>query len=186
MYYSGPARVSGADALAYFREIRYESLLDVGCGTGFLLDGLARQRRAVYKGLDISEGMIEIARGKKIPGAEFVLGSANKLPWADGTFDVVTCIQSFHHYPYADEAMREAHRVLKPGGLYLLSDTGVGGLGAWFDNHIVFPLLRSGDCHTENRHAIAARMERHGFAVIRNERLRGLIYTVVGRKPESQ
>ena len=102
--------------------------------------------------------MIEIARGKKIPGAEFVLGSANKLPWADGTFDVVTCIQSFHHYPYADEAMREAHRVLKPGGLYLLSDTGVGGLGAWFDNHIVFPLLRSGDCHAENRHAIAARM----------------------------
>ena len=186
MYYSGPARVSGADALAYFREIRYESLLDVGCGTGFLLDGLARQRRAVYKGLDISEGMIEIARGKKIPGAEFVLGSANKLPWADGTFDVVTCVQSFHHYPYADEAMREAHRVLKPGGLYLLSDTGVGGLGAWFDNHIVFPLLRSGDCHTENRHAIAARMERHGFAVFINDRLTGLIYTVVGRKPESQ
>ena len=56
MYYSGPARVSGADALAYFREIRYESLLDVGCGTGFLLDGLARQRRAAYKGLDISKG----------------------------------------------------------------------------------------------------------------------------------
>ena len=84
MYYSGPARVSGADALAYLREIRYESLLDVGCGTGFLLDGLARQRRAVYKGLDISEGMIDVARGKKIPGAEFVLGSADKLPWKDG------------------------------------------------------------------------------------------------------
>ena len=49
VYYSGPARVSGADALAYLRDVQYKSLLDVGCGTGFLLDGLARRRHAVYK-----------------------------------------------------------------------------------------------------------------------------------------
>lgn len=65
------------------------------------------------------------------------------------TFDIVTCSQSFHHYPHPEKAMLEAKRVLKPGGLYILFDPGIGGISAWIDNHILFKLVKSGDCHTK-------------------------------------
>ena len=80
--------------------------------------------------------------------------------------------------------MAEALRVLKKGGLYILSDTGVGGLGGWIDNHILFRLSRSGDCHTTNRQGIARMMEKAGFTVTQARQVQGFIYTVTGRKDQ--
>ena len=154
----------------------------MGCGTGFLIDLLAGQRKARYCGLDLSDEMIRVANRKTIPGAEFVSGSADKLPWPDESFDIVTCSQSFHHYPYPEKAMREAKRVLKKGGLYILSDTGIGGVGAWIDNHILFKLARSGDCHTTNRKGIEKMMVGAGFTVVDSRQIKGMIYTVTGKK----
>lgn len=183
VYYSGPAKLSCQDAAAFLRDKPYRRLLDVGCGTGHLLQLLARQRPAEYAGLDLAENMVAVARAKNIPGASFVQGTAARLPWEDGFFDVVCCIQSFHHYPYPDKAMAEALRVLRPGGLYLLSDTGVGGPAAWLDNHLLFRLMNSGDCHTESRRAVARRMEKNGFRVEGHWKIKGFVYTVAGRKP---
>jgi ubiquinone/menaquinone biosynthesis C-methylase UbiE len=167
---------------AQLRDVPYEALLDVGCGTGFLIDLLAKQRPARYTGLDLSPEMIRMAKGKRIEGAQFVVGTADRLPFPDGGFDIVTCSQSFHHYPYPEKAMAEALRVLKPGGLYILSDTGIGGIGGWIDNHILFRLARSGDCHTTNRHGIARMMEKAGFTATESRQIRSMIYTVTGRK----
>lgn len=183
VYFSGPAKRSCADVLRLLENVEYRSLLDVGCGTGWLLAQLAARCPAEYRGLDLAENMLNRARAKQIPGARFVLGTADVLPWPDGRFDVVCCIQSFHHYPYPDKAMAEALRVLRPGGLYVLSDTGVGGPAAWLDNHVFFPLMRSGDCHTENRRGVARRMERAGFRNVEHWQVKGFIYTVTGRKP---
>ena len=72
--------------------------------------------------------------------------------------------------------------MLKSGGLYILSDTGIGGVGAWIDNHILFKLARSGDCHTTNRKGIEKMMASAGFAVIDSRQVRGMIYTVTGKK----
>ena len=182
VYYSREGKISCRDLAERLKDVPYADLLDVGCGTGFLLDLLAKQRDARYCGLDLSENMVNVAKGKDIPGAAFTVGSADRLPWPDASFDVVTCSQSFHHYPYPDAAMAEALRVLRPGGLYLLSDTGIGGLGGWIDNHILFRLARSGDCHTTNRKGIARMMERAGFEVVDSRQLRRFIYTVTGRK----
>ncbi len=157
------------------RRIRFSK----GC---FLIDLLAKQRPARYVGLDLSPEMIRMAKGKQIEGAEFVIGSADRLPFPDGSFDVVTCSQSFHHYPYQDKAMAEVCRVLKPGGLYILSDTGIGGIGAWIDNHVLFRLARSGDCRTTNRHGIARMMEKTGLTVTESRQIQGMIYTVTGQK----
>jgi SAM-dependent methyltransferase len=132
--------------------------------------------------VDLSDGMIRVAKRKGIPGAEFTVGSADRLPYPDGRFDIVTCSQSFHHYPYPEKAMREAKRVLKPGGLYILSDTGIGGIGAWIDNHILFKLAKSGDCHTTNRKGIEKMMAGAGFSVVDSRQIRGMIYTVTGKK----
>ena len=182
VYYSREGKISCRDIAAQLKAVPYEALLDVGCGTGFLIDLLAKQHPARYAGLDLSSEMIRMAEGKRIEGAAFVVGSADKLPFPDASFDIVTCSQSFHHYPYPEKAMAEALRVLKPGGLYILSDTGIGGIGGWIDNHILFRLSRSGDCHTTNRHGIVRMMEKAGFTVTESRQIQGLIYTVTGKK----
>ena len=182
-YYSRNGKISCRDIAGQIKELPYESLLDVGCGTGFLMELLIKQRPAHYCGADMSDEMIRVAKEKRIDGAEFVVSSADKLPYPDETFDIVTCSQSFHHYPYPEKAMAEAFRVLRKGGLYILSDTGVGGLGGWIDNHLLFPLSRSGDCHTTNRKGIARMMEQAGFTVTDSRQIQGFIYTVTGKKP---
>ena len=181
-YYSQNGKISCRDIAEQIKGIPYEALLDVGCGTGFLIDILVKQKPARYCGVDLSDGMIRVAKRKGIPGAEFTVGSADRLPYPDGRFDIVTCSQSFHHYPYPEKAMREAKRVLKPGGLYILSDAGIGGIGAWIDNHILFRLMKSGDCHTANRKGIERMMESAGFTVTDSRQIRGMIYTVTGKK----
>ena len=181
-YYSQNGKISCRDIAEQVSRVPFEALLDVGCGTGFLIDILAKQKPARYCGVDLSEEMIRVAKGKAIQGAEFIAGSADRLPYPDGSFDIVACSQSFHHYPYPDKAMREAWRVLKPGGLYILSDTGIGGLGAWIDNHILFKLMKSGDCHTTNRKGIEKKMASAGFAIADSRQIKGMIYTVTGRK----
>ena len=181
-YYSKYPKISCRDVADRLRSIAYKTLLDVGCGTGYLFELLFAQREADYHGLDLSPEMLKMAKAKFGDRVTLVEGAADRLPYADNSFDVVTCIQSFHHYPDPDKAMQEAFRVLKPGGLYILSDTGVGGIGAWIDNHILFPLMNSGDHHTENRHGIARRMEKNGFTVVEKQQVKGFIYTVIGKK----
>ena len=181
-YYSQNGKISCRDIAQQLQGVPYKALLDVGCGTGFLIDMLAEQKSASYCGLDLSDEMIRVARDKAIPGAEFIVGSADKLPYPDEAFDIVACSQSFHHYPYPEKAMREAKRVLKRGGLYILSDTGIGGIGAWIDNHILFKLMKSGDCHTANRKGIERMMESAGFTVTDSRQIKGMIYTVTGKK----
>ncbi len=181
-YYSKYPKISCRDVSERLCPVSYEKLLDVGCGTGYLFELLLARRKAEYHGLDLSPEMLKVAESKFDGCVALVEGAADCLPYGDNSFDVVTCIQSFHHYPDPDKAMQEAFRVLKPGGLYILSDTGVGGIGGWFDNHILFPLMKSGDHHTENRHGIARRMEKNGFTVVEKQQVRGFIYTVTGRK----
>ena len=185
-YYSRNGKISCRDIAGQIKELPYESLLDVGCGTGFLMELLIKQRPAHYCGADLSDEMIRVAKEKRIDGAEFVVSSADKLPYPDETFDIVTCSKSFHHYLYPEKAMLEAKRVLKPGGLYILSDTGIGGIGAWIDNHILFKMMKSGDCHTTNRKGIETLMEAAGFAVTDSRQIHGMIYTVTGKKREKR
>ena len=181
-YYSRNGKISCRDIVEQIKGVPYESLLDVGCGTGYLADILTKQKQARYCGVDLSDEMIRVANGKGIPSAEFLVGSADKLPYPDESFDIVTCSQSFHHYPYPEKAMQEAMRVLKPGGLYILSDTGISGVGAWIDNHILFKLAKSGDCHTTDRKGIEKLMEAAGFTVTDSRKIKGMIYTVTGKK----
>ncbi|ACN83618.1 class I SAM-dependent methyltransferase [Brachyspira hyodysenteriae] len=183
IYYSKYGKISCNYVSEYLKNIDYNKLLDIGCGTGYLINMLKKYKAtAEFYGLDLSEEMINISKSKNIKDAEFILGSANKLPFNDNTFDIVTCIQSFHHYPYPDEAMKEVYRVLIKGGIYILSDTGVGGIAAWIDNNILFKIMKSGDCRTENKEGISKRMLKNGFDVIDKKQIKGFIYSVVGKK----
>lgn len=181
-YYSKEGKISCKDIASYLKNNEFKNLLDVGCGTGYLIEILSKEKEADYHGLDLSEEMIKVAKSKDIPNSTFIRGTADNLPYKDNTFDIVCCSQSFHHYPYQEKAIKEANRVLKPNGLYILSDTGVGGILAWFDNHIIFPLLNSGDYKTTDKEGIAKMMEKENFTVIEKKQIKRFLYTVVGKK----
>lgn len=91
-------------------------VLEVGCGTGLLLDRVAPiASRAV--GVDLSAGMIAKARDR---GHEVVRGSATALPFADASFDIVYSFKVLAHVPAIDRALAEIARVTRPGGAMLL------------------------------------------------------------------
>ena len=116
-----------ADAL---RLAETETLLDVGCGTGTLLAELGRRHpRAVLAGIDADPCILVRAREKLASArvrATLVHAYAQHLPFSDGAFDAVVSTLIFHHLStslkYA--ALGEIHRVLRPGGRFLLADFG--------------------------------------------------------------
>ena len=91
-----------------------EMLLDAGCGSG-LFSHLAIKSRAEVTGVDAAPGLLEIARERN-PGFSFLEEDLEALPFAADSFDVVTGFNSFQYAGSFDQALREAKRVLKPGG----------------------------------------------------------------------
>ena len=99
-----------------------DRVLDVGCGTGLLTARLAEEQPTVtVTGLDFSFGMLEQAAAARHGGATWVQGDAMRLPFADASFDAITSTESFHWYPDQPAALREFHRVLRPGGRMLVA-----------------------------------------------------------------
>jgi ubiquinone/menaquinone biosynthesis C-methylase UbiE len=104
-------------------------VLDVGCGTGELLRRLrAKYPDAVLAGLDPVPEMLAVARGKLNGREDLRIGYADSLPWGPGSFDVVVSCNMFHYITHPAQALREMARVLRPGGLLVLTD--------WCDDYL--------------------------------------------------
>lgn len=159
------------------------SLLDIGCGTGNLISLVSERREGRFFGIDIAENMVAAARKKNIKNACFSAGSAQNLPFDDGSFDIVTCTQSFHHYSQPEKALSEVLRVLKNGGVYYLSDTGVSGIGAFIDNYLLFPFMKSGDFKCRGRKEVEKMVTKAGFTAVQGFKIARFIYTISAEKP---
>ncbi|MFT4622053.1 MAG: demethylmenaquinone methyltransferase/2-methoxy-6-polyprenyl-1,4-benzoquinol methylase [Myxococcota bacterium] len=97
-----------------------QRVLDIACGTGDISWMLADTAHEVV-GTDINAAMLAVAERKRPPGCEnvrFVEADAAALPFPDESFDVVTCVYAGRGFPDIPAVLREAHRVLKPGGRY--------------------------------------------------------------------
>ncbi len=101
------------------------SILDIGCGTGRLLRR-AHQiwPDAALNGIDPTAGMVEKAH-ELTPGATFYIDQAESLPLPDGSIDLVLSTVSFHHWQDQALGIRQASRVLRPGGYFILADMAV-------------------------------------------------------------
>jgi len=91
-----------------------DHLLEIGCGGGLLLRDALRTGARVT-GLDHSQDMVELAR-ERAPGAEVVLGAADRLPFDDGTFTAAAMAVVFFFLDDPVGVLRECGRVLSPGG----------------------------------------------------------------------
>ena len=104
-----------ANLLRLVDRVGSSRLLDIGCGTGFVIELLADTfdeidgidpTRAMLDQVDVSAGNITLHEG-----------TAEALPFADGSFDLVTAYSVFHHLADHRPALAEAARVLRPGGM---------------------------------------------------------------------
>lgn len=99
------------------RGLSRTALLDAGCGNGFFCHWISRRARfEKVCGVDISAPRIEIAKSR-YPSFEFRVADLEHLPWADNTFDVVTCIEVLEHVP---EPLKVAQELLRVTRRYLV------------------------------------------------------------------
>jgi ubiquinone/menaquinone biosynthesis C-methylase UbiE len=99
--------------------VRGKEVLEVACGAGQGLGYLGSLATRVV-GADISPTVLERARnhyGKRVTLCQF---SAESIPYPDASFDVVLMFEAIYYVPDAEKFLREAHRVLRPGGYLLL------------------------------------------------------------------
>jgi len=117
----------------FFNENDY--LLDAGCSNGFTTLEILKNHKVRIEGIDYSQKAIELAQSQKennlLGQVNFSSGNILFLPYEDQTFDKVYTIRTMINLPtfsMQKKAIKELHRVLKPGGQYLMSEAFTSGL----------------------------------------------------------
>ena len=95
-------------------------ILDVGCGTGQSRQ-LYAEHAAEYVGVDLADHALDVAR-KRFPRDTWTRADARQLPFGDASFDIVAFSSVLHHIPDFEVALKEAFRVLRPGGVAFAFD----------------------------------------------------------------
>ncbi len=161
-------------------------VLDVGCGTGVLLEALPNTTPGtLLAGVDPSADMLAVARQRLDETVSLKQGYAEKLPFPDGVFDVVISTNALHYFRNPPGALQEMYRVLAPDGRIAITD--------WCDDYLTcksidFFLRMFNRAHfrTYGQQQCRAFLEQVGFTVTQLDRYKinwfwGLM-TAVGRK----
>ena len=162
-------------------QLSYRSVLDLGCGTGEMLRLLSERDETVkLSGIDLSENMLKVADEKLHGRVELVLGDSEHLPFPDGSFDVVYCNDSFHHYPAPEHVLAEVRRVLRENGTFIMCDSWHAVAGRMVIN-LYFKFSRSGDVKLYSEREITALFSKY-FQNVRWEKIDGHSYMAWGEK----
>ena len=120
-YYGKHGRQQYKRVVGAARGWKFNSVLDIGCGTGALL-ALLKRPRVRLAGADISPKMIAAAEKRLGKIADLRVADSEKLPWKAGSFGLVVTTDSLHHWPRPLQAFAEMRRVLKKGGHVVVAD----------------------------------------------------------------
>lgn len=150
-------------------------LLDVGCGTGTFDAMLAASPlKARVVGLDYSPAMCKAASAKACHAGlndrlRHTAADSEHLPFADGSFDAVTCSNSFHHYPHQQTVVCEMRRVLRPGGRLMLIDGFRDNVIGWFVFDVLIAAVEK-QVHHASWSVIDGYFRQAGFREIRRRK----------------
>jgi len=113
--------------------VRGARVLDAGCGSGRTLVELADYGEPA--GIELDSDAAQVARARGI--AEIEVGRLEELPWPRASFDLITCLDVIEHTKDDRVALRELHRVCRPGGFLLVTVPAYQALWSWHDeaNH---------------------------------------------------
>ena len=167
----------------------FASLLDVGCGTGHFLNLLLNQPHGSgptfpslrLAGIDISPGMLKIARERLGNDVDLREGGVETLPWLDDSFDVVTSTDVFHHLSDPNPALAKIKRVIKPGGILIIADMWLPAPFRQLGN-LILPFTREGDVRIYSRRQMLSFMTINGYKDISWKRFELLGQTTTGLK----
>ncbi len=151
-------------------------ILDVGCGTGVFASRLrAALPQVEVCGVDLVSEMLNQGQPRWRLHREFVLpvqGDSERLPFASGTFDIVTCANSFHHYPRQERAIAEMARVLRTGGRLMIIDGYRDRIWGWFIFDVCVATVE-GDVHHASARRFRELMTGAGLQAIAQRRFPG-------------
>ncbi|KNY26404.1 class I SAM-dependent methyltransferase [Pseudobacteroides cellulosolvens] len=126
-----------------------DNVLDVACGNGRLLNMISKKGRIHGFGIDVSEEMIKTAQ-KDNNDIVFKVCEANKTPFDDKIFDIITVCCAFHHFVDPEAFMKEAYRILKHGGRLIIADPTAPVIIRQIEN-VFIPLFKMGDVRIYNK-----------------------------------
>lgn len=156
------SRVFGANALAQ------QDILEIGCGGGLICEQLVR-RKAIVVGIDPSLEALAMARKHTLhsglgQNVYYQQGYAEALPYADGSFSVIVCLDVLEHVRDLATTIREIARVLAPGGIFVFDTINRTFLARavliWYGEHFPSGGLVPG-IHTYQGFIKPAELQRH-------------------------
>lgn len=162
-FYGKHARALYAPLCERLKTRQFTYLLDVGCGTGKLLSNIHEQHPDAYLfGIDISNEMLHIARENLGEYAIVQYGDAEFLPYASGSMNVITCNDSFHHYPNPLEVLNAMYCVLEKGGVLLIGES-YAPFGIRHMMNLYFKKSKDGDVKIYTKKEMIKMLEFIGF-----------------------
>ena len=163
-------------------DMQFSNVLDVGCGTGEILNIIKTLYPAVSLfGIDISKEMLKQAEEKGLNNSTLFLGDAENLPFENERFDLLICTDSFHHYPNPQRAIDEFYRVLRVGGILLLADFWKPFPFRQLMN-LFIPFSNEGDVKIYSKNEIIKFLEQSNFKNIQYQKINKSGYLSIVKK----
>ncbi len=123
IFYSAFASFSSSKKFYYFvindiNNRNFNSIMDIGCGTGFIINSISKNKHKTFYGIDPSAPMLDIAK-KDSHNVKYMLGSSRKIG-VNKKFDIIFTSLSFHHWPDKISSLLYLKRFLNENGRIII------------------------------------------------------------------